>query len=48
MAVKKRERREPPVKIAPDIQRIRQCYTKIWLQEKLTFIPITYLMPFKT
>ena len=35
--------------IAPDMQRIRQSFIKIWLQ-KITFIPITYifLMPFKT
>ena len=43
-----RETRERPVKIAPDMQRIRQCCIKIWQQKKLTFICITYLMPFKT
>ena len=34
--------------IAPDMQRIHQSCFKIWLQEKLTFIHITYcIMPFK-
>ena len=44
---KTRKTQEHPVKIVPDIQRIHQYCTKIWLQEKTHFIPITYLMPFK-
>ena len=42
----KYERRERPVQIAPDMQRIRQCCTMIRLQEKNTFIRILHLMPF--
>ena len=34
--------------VTPDMQRIRQSCIKIGLQEKLTFIHITYIMPFKT
>ena len=34
--------------IVPHMQRIRQSCIKIGLQEKLAFIRITYLMPFKT